>query len=127
MLTTQMSEEMPLLVSHMAPVPVAPPSLQTIARTNLKQWLVSTDTTQTYVCAQIGRNQPWLSRYLKGEIDADIDTLAQMAAVFEHSLFALLSVPADPEEALLVKLYRACRPTGRRAALAMLRELSRQF
>jgi hypothetical protein len=73
----------------------------------------------------VEKNQPWLSRYLAGGIDADLDTLAAIAKVFDHNLFALLSVPADPEEAALIRLYRALRPEGRRAILAMLREMSR--
>jgi transcriptional regulator with XRE-family HTH domain len=116
-----MSEEMPLLTPDMAPIT----SLQDIARAQIKHWIVSSGTTQAHVCAEIGRNQPWLSRYLSGEIDADLDTLAQIAKVFEHSLFALLSVPSDPEDAVLIRMYRAMRPEGRRAFLGIGREMTR--
>lgn len=121
-----MPEEMPILAPElMAPSSPHPPTWQNIARKQVKQWIASTGITQTQVCAAIGRNQPWLSRYLAGGIDADLDTLASIAKVFDHSLFALLSVPADPDEALLIGLYRAVNPEARKHVLALLRELNR--
>jgi transcriptional regulator with XRE-family HTH domain len=119
-----MSDELPILTPDMAPVPPVR-SLQQIARSRIKHWIASTGTTQTYICEVIGRNQPWLSRYLSGGIDADVDTLAAMAKVFDHSLFALLSIPADPDDATVIKWYRALRPTARKVAIAWLREMSR--
>jgi transcriptional regulator with XRE-family HTH domain len=107
----------------MAPPPA--PTLQQIARAQIKHWIDTTGTTQSAICKAIDRNQPWLSRYLSGDIDADIDTLAKIAKVFDHTLFALLSLPADPEEAHITRLYRGLRPEGRRAALAVLQEMGR--
>lgn len=120
-----MNEELPIVVPDMAPHSPSSPSLQATARKKLNEWISATGITQTQICEQIGRNQPWLSRYLAGGIDADIDTLAQMAKVFEQSLYALLSIPADPEEAEVMRLYRALRPKGREAVLQMLREMTR--
>jgi transcriptional regulator with XRE-family HTH domain len=109
----------------MAPTSSSPPSYQDIARTKIKHWIASTGITQTQICQQIGRNQPWLSRYLAGGIDADVDTLAAMAKVFEQNLFALLSVPADPDEAAVLRTYRSLRPEARKAVQMMLKAMSR--
>jgi transcriptional regulator with XRE-family HTH domain len=120
-----MPEQLPIVVPDMAPRPPSPQSLQDIARAKIKHWIASTGITQTQICEQIGRNQPWLSRYLAGGIDADVDTLAKMARVFEQNLFALLSIPADPDEAAVLRMYRALRPNGREAIQKLLRAMSR--
>jgi len=98
-------------------------SLQDAARATIREWIASTGTTQTTICAGIGRNQPWLSRYLSGDIDADIDTLDQLARVFGHTLWGLLQVPSDQDDAEVIRLYRALRQEARPVGKAVLREM----
>jgi transcriptional regulator with XRE-family HTH domain len=85
------------------PVPL---SLDQLARDRIKSWVASTGVTQTELAERIGRNQAWMSRYLKGEFDADLDTLQKIAACFGFSLIALLDLPRDPHEARLVEEFR---------------------
>ena len=113
-----MQSEIPTL----APMP---PSLQDTARGQIKRWIASTGITQATFGERIGRNQVWVSKYLKGEIDADIDTLHQMAQVFRHTLTQALDFPADPDEEALITLYRALRPEARRLAFQWLQEMGR--
>ena len=102
-----------------------PPSLQETARTQIKRWIVSTGITQVAFGERIGRNQVWVSKYLKGEFDTDLETLQQMAQVFRHTLTQLLDFPADPDEEALITLYRALRPEARRLAFQVLQEMGR--
>lgn len=106
----------------LAPMPL---SLDELARGRIKAWIASTGVTQGNLGERIGRNQAWMSRYLAGEYDADLETLQKIARVFGHSLSALLESPTDPEEAKLVEAYRALRPEARAIALTVLQELSR--
>lgn len=98
------------------------------ARRQIHDWMRSTGITQRQVAQRIGKQQAWLSRYLAGHRDADLDTLEKLAAVFGHPLSALLIPPAaiDPVEARLLHLYRALTPRGRRIALQLLEDWSRQ-
>ena len=66
-----------------------------------------------------------MSRYLKGDIDADLATLQKLAELFGHSITALLATPTDPEEAQLIALYRAQSPDGRAIVLSLLNYWSR--
>lgn len=101
-------------------------SLDTLARQQIVTWMRATGITQVALGQRIGRNQAWVSRYLGGEFDADLDALQRMADVFGHTLWSLLgNLPADRQEAELISLYRACRPAGRRAVALLLAELTR--
>lgn len=102
-----------------------PPSLQETARAQIKRWIASTGITQQTFGERIGRNQVWVSKYLKGEFDADLETLHHMAQVFRHTLTQLLDFPADPDEEALITLYRALRPEARRLAFQVLQEMAR--
>lgn len=102
-----------------------PPSLQDTARTQIKRWITSTGITQAAFGERIGRNQVWVSKYLKGEFDTDLETLHQMAQVFRHTLTQLLDFPSDPEEEALITLYRTLRPEARRLAFQLFQEMVR--
>jgi len=95
------------------------------AREQIKTWIRSTGITQTALAAHIGRNQAWMSRYLKGEFNADLETLQRITRMFGHELTAALNVPADPEEATLVALYRSLSADGRRVLMALLKDWTR--
>jgi len=113
---------MPIETPTLVPMP---PTLQQIARAQIKRWIGSTGITQTALGERIRRNQAWMSRYLGGDIDADLDTLDQIANVFGHRLTQLLDVPTDPEEAALIAAYRALRAEVRPLALRILQEMTR--
>jgi predicted transcriptional regulator len=57
-----------------------PLTLDQVARDRIKHWIVSTGVTQTELAARIGRTQAWMSRYLSGEFDADLETLQENRA-----------------------------------------------
>lgn len=97
--------------------------LQTLARTRIATWIKSTGRTQADVAREIGKKQNWLSRYLGGKTDADVDTLQQLAAVFGHSLASLLQVNADPDEGALIEAFRALRGSARPTAIAAVQEM----
>jgi len=106
-------------------MPQAPETLDERARNRIRVWIASTGITQTTLADRIGRNQAWMSRYLAGDFDADLETLAKMAAVFSHPLTALLDLPSNPEEFKLIEAFRALRPEGRRIALSLFDDWSR--
>ena len=101
------------------------PSLDDQARSRIKKWLASTGTTQTALAEKIGRTQAWMSRYLSGEFDADLETLQKIARVFGNNLTGLLDVPADPEEGTLLTAFRALPPDVRKLLLAFAAALTR--
>lgn len=103
-------------------VPV-PPTLDQQARERIKSWVESTGVTQAELAERIGRNQAWMSRYLKGEFDADLTTLERMAATFGFNLSALLNLPSDPFEARLIEEVRALPPKARAMLLELLSHL----
>jgi transcriptional regulator with XRE-family HTH domain len=110
----------PIIVEAM---PSVPPPVDEIARQQIRQWLRSTGTTQVSFAQQIDRNQEWVSRYLNGNFDADLTTLQRMAGVFGHNLATLFgSLPSDPDEGALLRMFRGLRPEGRKALLTVLQE-----
>jgi len=108
-----------------APMSPAPQTLQQLARNRIRYWLQSTEITQRDLCESIGQSQSWLSRYLHGKLDADVDILAKMAAAFGHSICALLTSPVDPAEAKLIEQYRAMPASSRTLLSAVLADWSR--
>jgi transcriptional regulator with XRE-family HTH domain len=113
----------PIIVEAM---PSVPTPIDEIARQQIRQWLRSTGTTQVSFADQIGRNQEWVSRYLNGNFDADLTTLQTMAGVFGHNLATLFgNLPSEPDESLLLRMFRGLRPEGRKALLTMLQEWTR--
>lgn len=105
--------------------PMAQPTLDEIARSQIQRWLETTGQTQTALATQIGRNQAWLSRYLKAEFNADLSTLEKIAQAFNHTVAALFTSPQDPDEAKLVANFRACRPEDRKTLLGVSAAMSR--
>lgn len=105
--------------------PMAQISLDDAVRTQVKRWLESTATTQTALAAQIGRNEPWMSRYLSGEFNADLDTLKKIAEAFDHTLAALFQAPQDPDVARLVAFYLDARLEDRKMLLQVAERFAR--
>jgi len=94
-------------------------SLQAVARARIRSWTHASRMRQTDLAARIGKNQAWLSRYLAGTYDADLDTLNAIAHVFGHTIGALLDTPTDPAETQLIERWRAMPPSARAAALTL--------
>jgi transcriptional regulator with XRE-family HTH domain len=82
-------------------------SLDKLARARIRQWMKMTGVTQDQLAARLSKTQPWVSRYLGGETDADLETLQRMAALFGHGLHALLDLPQNPDEQFILERYRA--------------------
>jgi transcriptional regulator with XRE-family HTH domain len=99
--------------------------LHTRVRETILRWIKTTGITQDQVAKAIARSPMWLSRYLRGYYDTDLDTLDRLARVFNHSLAALLSVPDDPQERELISAYREAPPSGRKALLLIAAEIRR--
>jgi len=112
----------------MSPPPPSPPSrLDEIARKRIQSWIAATGVSQAEISRRVDRTGAWLSRYLRGEFDADLETLQRIARVFGHSLAALLDVPTDPVEEEVLSLFRACPQDAREAVLHMLRVITRRL
>jgi transcriptional regulator with XRE-family HTH domain len=101
-------------------VEVMAASYEQRARERIKRWIQTTGMTQLELAERIGRNQEWVSRYLSGKINADMQTLDQMAVVFGHHLIALLDLPKDPDDARLIELFRSLPPAARTSLLDFL-------
>jgi len=102
-----------------------PDSLEAIARTRLRAWIKSSGMTQRDLAARIGKEQGWVSRYLAGKFEADLITLQRLAAVFDHTVNALLLMPSDPNEARLIEMFRSLPPRSRSIALQLLEDWAR--
>jgi len=83
------------------------------ARERILDWIARSGLTQHEIARAIGRTQPWLSRYLKGALNADFETLAKLASVFGHSLGSLIDPPE--EERVTVERLRLLRDEDREA------------
>jgi transcriptional regulator with XRE-family HTH domain len=90
-------------------------SLDKLARDRIRQWMRMTGVNQEQLAAHLEKTQPWVSRYLGGEVDADLETLQRMAAMFGHGLHALLDLPQNPDEQFILERYRALPERGRMA------------
>ena len=100
-------------------------SLQELARKRIAAWVQGASMAQGQLARAIGKNQVWVSRFLTGKTDADVDTLQRIAAAFGHTIASLLqTAEGDADEAALIEAFRALRPSGRATALAVLREMA---
>lgn len=103
---------------------VPPPTLDEQARSRLRAWIVATGVTQAALAEQIGRTQAWMSRYLSGEIDADLETLNKLARAFDHTLTALLDLPSNPDDARLIEQVHRLSPKRRALIRALVDDLT---
>ena len=101
-------------------MPPPPPTLDQIARERIRSWIQAREVKQTTLAPLIGKPQAWISRYLSGELGADLETLAAFARVFGHSLTALFDAPADPGEARVIDLYRRLPEPSRQLLVKLL-------
>lgn len=78
--------------------------------------------TQAALGKAVGHHQNWVSRFVAGTQDADVDELAAMAAAFNHTITELLDARADPNEQRLLDAYRAL-PERKRTSACLTLEL----
>ncbi len=101
------------------------PQLQELARKRLIQWMdANPKITQTDIGRSIGHGQGWVSKYRRGEQQADIDDLDGMARVFGHTINELIDLRPDPKERDLLDAYRAIEPGKRPLALEVIRAMT---
>ena len=110
--------------SPSSPLP-APDNLDSRARSRIKHWMSVSQITQVMLAERIGKDQSWLSRYLAGAHDADVQTLARLAAAFGNTLFTLLDIPPDPQDARVLEMFRALSPATQGVVLHLLESLTR--
>lgn len=77
--------------------PTARETIQERARQQVVKCLAASGLTQTALGERLSpkRRPAWVSRYLRGEIDADIDTLTQLVAIFKCSYEDLFGEPSS--------------------------------
>lgn len=102
------------------------------ARLNAHLDALPTRPTQRSIGDAIGRTQTWVSHYLSGRHDCDLDTLAALAAFLNLDLSALvgpsgerLRTRLDPPLDELVMLFQSVPPDEREVILQLLRSLTR--
>lgn len=86
------------------------PTPHALARTRIEKWRRAQGMSQTELAKRIGRRQSWLSRYLAGEFETDLNTLNMLATVLDRPLVALFEMQpqsADPRLINLIELYKA--------------------
>jgi transcriptional regulator with XRE-family HTH domain len=100
-------------------------ALHAFAREQVKRALFAKDMTQEQLAAAIGRTQTWLSKYLRGEFNADFPTLYRMAQAFDMTLDAFCRLPDDPELQEWVNGWHVLKRPDRDALLLVLRAMTR--
>lgn len=93
------------------------------ARERVRRWLRGAGMTQVTLADKIGRTQAWMSRYLDGEFDTDLDTLEKMAGAFDHTLAELLDVRPDDQERELLDAFRALKTDKRGLAVELVKAM----
>lgn len=93
-----------------------------VVRQRIKAWMAGKNVNRTQLGEAAGYNQPWATRYLEGEHNADLDTLGRIATFLGQPLSALFDQPPDPAEAELLLRFRGLSATRRDLILSMLRD-----
>jgi transcriptional regulator with XRE-family HTH domain len=89
---------------------VKAPTLDETVRRRVAAWMSARGLTQPALAEAIGQNQPWVNRYLKGTLKADLETVARIAQAFDSSVTALLDMPPPKSDAPLLEAYHALPP-----------------
>src|SRR5215471_7262933 len=111
-------------------------SYQQRARQQVAKCLAASGLTQTALGDQLRprRRPAWVSRYLRGEIDADVDTLQQFAGIFQCSLDQLFGTAlpddnghqskADLQQTRLLAAFATMTDARRQLLIAMAESLA---
>jgi transcriptional regulator with XRE-family HTH domain len=111
----------------LAAMPPAPPTpLDEVVRLKILSWVRDSKVTQATLAAHIGRDQVWMSRYLRGAVGADLETIRRMVQAFGHNLSAVLESPPNPNEGRLLEMYRSFSPELRAQLLEMFQAIQLQ-
>ena len=100
-------------------------SVKDLARQRIRRWTRASGRTQTDIARVIGRSQVWVSQYLSGDQDADVDDLCKLARLFGHTLTVLFEEFEDPTHRVVMDAFWAIAEDDRALALAMLQALAR--
>ena len=111
-------------VTPPAPILTNPPIDERVRR-HVKQWLAMSGMSQAVLAQRINKDQAWVSRYLRGEHDADLATVERLAAAFGHNIATLLDVVPDERDAAAVEMLRALDPADRTILARLLERLTR--
>jgi transcriptional regulator with XRE-family HTH domain len=84
-------------------------SMDDHARATIKRWMHGTGATQATLAQRIGKTPGWVSRYLLGDYNADLETLRAIAEAFGHPFCGLFDevTSTDAAATRLVSAWRA--------------------
>lgn len=110
------------------------PTLDALVRERIRTYLrdLPSRPTQQAIGDAIGRTQTWVSQYLSGRHDIDLDTLAKLAAFMHMDLGSLLHdhgsprLTLAPDFAEALTLLQSLTPEERATVLDVLRVLARR-
>jgi transcriptional regulator with XRE-family HTH domain len=113
---------------------MTPQKLSTLTRARIRTYLESLPSrpTQKAIGDAIGRTQTWVSHYLSGRHDVDLDTLSRLCAFLRVDLSALvadrgeLRHTVDRSVAELLTLFDSLTEAERETVLEILRALARR-
>jgi len=91
-------------------------------RRTITAWMSARAVTKTALGTAVGRNQPWVTRYLDGEFGADLETLQRVADFFGEPITALFPAVTEDDAGEVVNRFRATTPPRRALVLGLLRE-----
>lgn len=109
-------------------------TLSALVRNRLRTYLESLPSrpTQAAIGEAIDRTQTWVSHYLSGRHDVDLDTLARLCAFLRVDLASLLTErgelrhTVDPSLAELLTLFESLTRKERETVLDIVRVLARR-
>lgn len=94
------------------------------ARSRIARWLAGDPTlTQKVLARAVQHEQGWVSKYLSGRQDADVDELDAMARALGHTLNELFDLRESPKERELVDAYRSIPADTRDLAIQVMVKL----
>jgi transcriptional regulator with XRE-family HTH domain len=109
-------------------------TLSALVRARLRAYLESLPSrpTQAVIGEAIGRTQTWVSHYLSGRHEVDLDTLARLCAFLRVDLASLLTErgeirhTVDPSLAEVLTLFESLTDEERETVRDILRVLARR-
>lgn len=123
-----------MMPQHLPPLTPGRRTLDEQARATIKRWMHGTGATQAVLAARLRKTPGWVSRYLLGDFNADLETLRAIADAFGHPFMALfeepiapLGTPVDPLEARLVSEWRALPLDAREKVVEMVGMWARPY
>ena len=94
------------------------------ARARLQRWAEGQRVTQRTLAQAVGHQQAWISTYFSGSQQADVDELDALARALGHTIGELFDTQPNPQEQLLLELFRSLSPAKRDFAVQMLEQIA---